>query len=465
MPELPKAVRERLEAAQGSISSPHPDADTLSAFAENALASAERESVMQHLACCVECREILALSLPQEATTDIVVAAQSAKVSLHHWNVLRWAGLAAAAVTVSAAVLLYHPSTKRNQPAQSVTETVVGGQQSGRQDIASKTELTERPTAPAAALKESYPPQRREAAPPTKARDTAPHTTNETVEVAGEAGPVQSDESKPFAISAEQSRHGALAGFVAAPTKTAEAARTLAPRVVGGPQMQSVQSQSAPIQIAKAASPAPVNHPEKHELDNRLQDHADDQNAANADYSNNAANAPANIAANSANSAVANSAEFPASRAVDKAAPVEILQENSNSRTDSAAELRSLTAGSSASAMARAATVNWRISDAGNVERSIRNGAWQPMIAAKDIHFRAVATSDRSVWAGGSNGALYRSTNSGNSWSRIPVGDSGMSIAGDITHIAVRTSEEVEISTSAGQEWITRDGGRTWRLR
>jgi len=42
----------------------HPDADQLSAFAEQALPPHERERTLAHLAVCADCREIVALSLP-----------------------------------------------------------------------------------------------------------------------------------------------------------------------------------------------------------------------------------------------------------------------------------------------------------------------------------------------------------------------------------------------------------------
>jgi hypothetical protein len=47
--------------AEGS-SGPHPDADVLAAFAESALLPAERETVLAHLACCAECREVLGMA-------------------------------------------------------------------------------------------------------------------------------------------------------------------------------------------------------------------------------------------------------------------------------------------------------------------------------------------------------------------------------------------------------------------
>ena len=62
MSDAPKIVHDRLRAATPREA--HPDADMLTAFAEQALSGAEREGVMRHLARCVDCREVVALSLP-----------------------------------------------------------------------------------------------------------------------------------------------------------------------------------------------------------------------------------------------------------------------------------------------------------------------------------------------------------------------------------------------------------------
>src|SRR5262245_14687613 len=62
MPEVPKIVHDRLRAALPADA--HPDADVLTAFAEQALSAIERENVTGHLARCGECRGVIALSLP-----------------------------------------------------------------------------------------------------------------------------------------------------------------------------------------------------------------------------------------------------------------------------------------------------------------------------------------------------------------------------------------------------------------
>ena len=62
MPDVPKIVPERLKA--GARVAAHPDLDVLTAFVEQVLPAAERESVLEHLEKCGDCREVLAVSLP-----------------------------------------------------------------------------------------------------------------------------------------------------------------------------------------------------------------------------------------------------------------------------------------------------------------------------------------------------------------------------------------------------------------
>src|ERR1700687_2008384 len=139
---LPAIVHDRLRAAglkralpeQSAPEPAHPDADVLTAFAEQALSAAERDGVLEHLARCGDCRELSALALPpaeivaapMAATTEAGEATVSrGRAPAPHqrnfawptlaWPTLRWAALAAG-VAVAPAVLLVHPG-KLNQVA------------------------------------------------------------------------------------------------------------------------------------------------------------------------------------------------------------------------------------------------------------------------------------------------------------------------------------------------------------
>src|SRR5215469_6053859 len=104
---------------------PHPDADLLSTFAENALPEAERGRVLAHLADCTDCREVVFLSLPQPADGQKVLIPRPGRWHL----VLQW-GSAVASIVIIAGVfaarreLFRHPaplpkSASASQPIKS----------------------------------------------------------------------------------------------------------------------------------------------------------------------------------------------------------------------------------------------------------------------------------------------------------------------------------------------------------
>jgi hypothetical protein len=97
MQSVPKIVRDRLQAAQPAIN--HPDADLLTAFAEQSLPEAERATVLDHLARCGDCRDVVALALPAtEALETVAIPARSGWLT---WPALRWGFVAAGVVVIA----------------------------------------------------------------------------------------------------------------------------------------------------------------------------------------------------------------------------------------------------------------------------------------------------------------------------------------------------------------------------
>jgi hypothetical protein len=115
-----KQLRER--APTGA----HPDADLLTAFAEKSLLESERARVMEHLAACGDCRDVLALALPE---TEIEVSPVSVTPVRTGWlglPILRWGALAAGlAAVVSVGVLQYSHSRNGDMVASSVPPDAV----------------------------------------------------------------------------------------------------------------------------------------------------------------------------------------------------------------------------------------------------------------------------------------------------------------------------------------------------
>jgi hypothetical protein len=112
MAELPKIVAERLQS--GAKSQTHPDPDLLSAFVERLLSPREQNQVLEHLAHCSDCREVVALSLPESAETA-AVRARPAAFPLLSSPVMRWAASVACIVVVGVAITWRYESRSRSR--------------------------------------------------------------------------------------------------------------------------------------------------------------------------------------------------------------------------------------------------------------------------------------------------------------------------------------------------------------
>jgi len=92
----------------------------------------------------------------------------------------------------------------------------------------------------------------------------------------------------------------------------------------------------------------------------------------------------------------------------------------------------------------------------GIVQRSFDGGStWQTVAIDDNVSFRVLASSGSEVWAGGDGGALFRSTDEGSHWERVPFSESS-----PITAIQIRPNGEIHVT--AGQNWVSRDGGNRW---
>jgi Carboxypeptidase regulatory-like domain/Putative zinc-finger len=110
MENVPKIVRERLRAAMPAVN--HPDADALTAFAEHSLPELERDVVLEHLARCGDCRDIVALALP--ALEPAQSATKPSPAGWLTWPALRWGFVAAGVVIIASVGILRHQA--RFQP-------------------------------------------------------------------------------------------------------------------------------------------------------------------------------------------------------------------------------------------------------------------------------------------------------------------------------------------------------------
>jgi hypothetical protein len=124
MPELSSLLRQRLQAGE-TARLQHPDADTLTAYVEQLLPLSERKLVLEHIAACSDCREILFLAIPENAAVAgpeavvpeaLVPDAATPIPTRRRWFLTPGFGLVASIATMAAAITLVIEIPHRNQP-------------------------------------------------------------------------------------------------------------------------------------------------------------------------------------------------------------------------------------------------------------------------------------------------------------------------------------------------------------
>ena len=121
--------------------------------------------------------------------------------------------------------------------------------------------------------------------------------------------------------------------------------------------------------------------------------------------------------------------------------------------------------GGAASAVAQPAAL-WSISRSGKVQRSDDRGkTWEEVRIDDRVTFRVIQAVGRDVWAGGSGGALYHSSDDGVIWTRVNLSSDGSPTTETIVAIisSTRDLEHITVRTVSGQQWTTEDGGQHWQ--
>jgi hypothetical protein len=226
--------------------SPHPDPDLLTAFADNALSTDERNRMLKHLGACSDCRETLYLALPDSAESQNVLLVRQNRVSR---LALRWGTVAASAVIAALFFTTHYSAHKRDsvpaapQPVQIAAEKTPAdlnhlGAMGGKVSQAKQEERTE-----------------------TKARPPAKHMTAkpEASLAFDSSGQVR---VRP-APSSEAESTQAAAGSAAKESPAAPASNTVSPQIEG---RNDPKSANESVEISGRA-PAPAEKQSAAELD------------------------------------------------------------------------------------------------------------------------------------------------------------------------------------------------------
>ena len=443
MQNVPQIVRERLKATPPAVN--HPDADALTAFAERSLPDGERAVVLEHLARCGDCREIVALALTEvDAAQAVTIPARSGWLT---WPALRWGFAAAGLVVIASFGVLEYQHSK---PAMTVARN------SRQESVTAKVQS---------------PPNAAPASESQKAQDVLPPSAAPLAGTAPAILPEAKLMSRVAPPAAPQpQRQGAFSGAIGGP-------------VAYGPHMpmqQQQQQQTASNQLQAVTPAAPLAK----------------QQSAGASASPRVPSASGTV-----------NVEVAATQAETRQDEVRVQNQPAPLPNPPAEQLFDKDAVGKAKPALNstgrdfiqlvALTPRWAINSTGGLQRSFDQGkTWQDVdvtaVAAfsaatgltaanttrtKEYYadkkalkapagtpvFRAVAVIGTEVWAGGSQGVLFHSVDSGNRWAQVVPSSTGIALTGDIVGVEFADAQHGRITTSTGEIWSTSDQGQTWQ--
>jgi hypothetical protein len=517
---IPKSVQDLL--ARQTAADDHPSADLLNGYMEQLLTASEMAQVTNHLAACGECREIvfLASGVQEEEVVPAVAAAMPAQERQvvapagrrkSGWVWWKWAAPAVAVIAIAGGVLIEqnriperaHPAAETlalNYPAQS---TATGNEKNAV--------ILNPPVEPAAKAKQVAPTE-------SKKHAAAEARRNENVEQAGlieqqqalqrarELAQLSSALEKtrpnaagralaampaaPRANPAPSLVSGDFSGIVTDPSGAIVANATVTLKNNGTGQTRSTTSNNngayrfsllppgsytvsaTASGFSKVETTAMISVGHATVADVKLAVGSSSQTvevtsaapliqADNADLST---NFDQNVVRNAPNGG-SDLTHAP------KTAPGVNSAAGGKDQTGATASLKSgLVSSGQPAAMNKPAKAalppaHWRISADGHLERALPGTAWTRVLADQPVAFRVVATIGSNVWAGGNGGALFHSTDQGQSWNRIALNMNGQAERSAVVSIHFDNAMQGSVATDSGVTWTTSDGGQTWIKR
>jgi hypothetical protein len=410
---LPQSVRDRL-AAQQQGASTHPDADMLNAFMEDALTAGERSSVLDHLARCPTCREVVAISgsLPEEVA---VAPAPTAPVRkrLWNWGTVRWAAPAVAVVVIGAAVLLRVGTGDVERPAATTVHEEVKQQPPAIEESGTLQDEPQTPVPQSAKKEHALTDGRVQTKAKSDSRDYDAFAQRRESQLAKDQRKNEpaTDQIAPMGGAlASQSRV-----FVDKLEPSAKSAETRAESAAAPPPPPARQAQELSsadtIQVESAAPPMTDAVADSKENDRRK-----------------------SVVAKAAAPSPRRDGTFPAGN-------------SSNSyRLNQTIDVPRV-------------VVAWRVSQ-GHLMKTYDRIAWDEVVFPESSEITTYSAIGPHVWAGGKKGQLYHSIDSGETWSRVLLGTPASQE--DIRGIEFKDINAGTITTATGASWKTTDAGRTW---
>jgi hypothetical protein len=515
MDQLSKHVAGRLRAQ--SAPGPHPDAELLSAFAENALSAADRGPLLQHLGVCSDCREIVFLALPESAEAQKVLVLKPSR--FRRWG-LTW-GAAVAMVAIAAVVFTTEHLEHKNQMAKMAapasaprneTAADIQTETGAENKIAVETpspELDQMQAAREAGLsKKAVAAEENEPKPLPKAK----HMTGkmQTPLVFDQSGEVHMGAAAPSANGT--AGKAAYYGYATTAPSAARAVQPAATGQQGAAQADALSESNADQAFGVVAAPKAtvaggnlggiVSDPSGAAVGNAKvttigpagaeSATSDSQGKFSFDrlppglYSltaeasgfrtteikqvavldNKTSTIPVTLAVGTESEVVNVSGAALAVESSTASVAEPQLTAQFSMQKATAARAKGQAVGGPIDSGARVAMLQWTLSPKGAVQRSSDSGkTWQPVSVAGAAGFRALSAVGANIWVGGKAGVLYHSPDSGQTWVRVEPAAESKKLDQDIVSLDFADGLVGTISTANGGVWTTSDGGQTWQRK
>jgi hypothetical protein len=461
MQDVPQFVLKRLQEKQPADS--HPDADLLTAFAEQSLAGDERARVTEHLTRCGDCRDVVAIALPateietERESVALPISVSTAGIGWLRWPTLRWGALAAGILVVtSLGVLEYSHRSEKSVASNRPQDAVVASSGSRQAPSPQATvQQTERQKAFSATRSQTLTPQEavvgsgRADQPPSPARSTPPRST-----LPGSGG--------GFGGGVAGAASGS-AGGIGAGSGSGVSPKSFAPRrersmVTPAPQNPTAATGQqvkigAASEMVEVQADGPITTESAAISQNQVAQNQGSLPLNGRAFTNlDVVKAKDPVPGQTASSAATPRWTVSSSGVLQRSFDGGDTWENVNP---------ALTVASSGAGLAKENTANAHV---GSFSEAKKNQKAEAAPYPAPI-FRAVAAAGLEVWAGGSGGALYHTWDGGNRWSRVTPSTLGAALTGDIIAIQISDPQHGEVSTSTGELWATSDNGQTWQKR
>lgn len=497
MSEIPKFVQSRLSRP---VPTSHPDADVLTAFVERALPESERTKVLEHLAGCADCRDVVVLAQPEPAGPTQTVLVPH-KRGLLRWPVMRWVAVAACLVigaAVSLQVLnaprLAHMSVENRAEAPPVAKVSSGPkpardevkEEKAQEELASVShEHSDLSRAQASLANEklagkAVPAEEGKVAVlDRKARyggysqQKVPAPTDNLIAKAKPGEPGRADYDKNYSYqgysnAAPPASAGAAAGRVASLPPSAPA--PVQGVVVGGrlaeAEADTRRKELALDKSAVAARKGDAGASNKAESSIALAVPGAKDEKASVDTAVLSGTGNQNQPAPAPTTAPA-VAQLPVmGRSTTDLTPAQTSQ--SVEVTAASPNVQSEVATPSTlqiTGMSRAPAIlsRWRLGKDHQLERfTVADSKWQSTNLDGQPELHALFFSGPNVWVGGKGGVLMHSADAGEHWQRVTASHDGTVVTDDIVAIDFKDFQHGHFKTDKKKVWITSNGGQTW---